>query len=410
MIPLRGGGGLQPAAVLVFASLAALGRAEVQGEGRTPRPAVDPYTQGDPQAAKSAGYVSFGPFLWGDDHTSERVQAVLGGEPLIWVETAHFRLGSSLDEYDFPSDRIERKKLEGELARLKERLSGLKGKVKKLDPWLRLHLYALRLEDLYSDFLREFALEESEFPGPAGARPMGRGPYLGMADKFTVLLLEKKSALARYTSTYCEKAWEASFRYYFTKSDGLFCGLSYDALEGELQNDLVFHYALVFLVTQNLYGGFRGYDSEGPVWWQEGLARWFARKVDPRCLLYTAGKDETLRDELEADWEPKVRARVGHAYFPSVEEMLAWKDPEEWEFSRHMMAWSRVDFVLRRDRAKARALLMDLREPIPWSPERPREELLAERSRNALQSALGKDLAAFDREWAAWVFENYAKR
>jgi hypothetical protein len=409
MFPARGSVTPGFAAALVLTAALPLSGG-TQEEGRTPRPPVDPYTKGDPAAMKAAGYVSFGPFLWGDDHTNERIESVLGGEPLIWVETEHFRLGSSLDDYDFPSDRLERRRLEEEIARLKGRIPGFNGKVKKVDPWLRLHLYALRVEDLYATFLREFALRDEDFL-PADPSSPERGPYLGMKDKFTVLLVEKKSALARYTSTFCGQAWENSYRYFFSKTDNLFAGLSFEILEGELGNDLAFHYALTFLLTQNLYLGFRGYGGEGPIWWQYGLARWFARRIDERCLLYTAGKDETLRDEEEARWEPKVRSRVAQGFFPSAEEMLSWDDPSDWEFSRHMMSWSRVDFVMRGDPAKRRALLLALKEPVPWTSGS-REALLAQQWTQAFQ-ALGDGtdgLAGFDQAWAAWVLKTYSKR
>ncbi len=415
MIAMNGGGRCGPVAVLVLAGVLSGAAApaapqEREGQGRTPRPEVDPYTKGDPAALQRAGYVSFGPFPWADEHSSEQIEQILGGEPLIWVETAHFRIGSSLDVYDFPSDRVERKRLTAELGRLEERLPDFKGKVKKLDPWLRLHLYAMRLEELYASFCEEFSLREEEFPAYPGARYMGKGPYLGMSDKFLVLLLEKKSALARYTATFVGEAWDNSYRYYFPKSDNFFYGITFEALEGTYQNDLVLHFAVVYGMVQNLASGVRGYSHTGPEWWKRGLANWFARRIDDRCLLYTAGKGETVREEQEARWEPKVRARVEHGFFPSIEEMFGWKDAVEWEFSQHMLAWSRVDYIMRRDDKTARNLLMEFQEPVPWTGDTSRDVLVAKQFDRAFRTATGQDPAAFDKAWAAWVRENYAKK
>ncbi len=415
MIAKNGGGRFGPAAVLVFVAVlsgsgARVSVQEKEGQGRTPRPEVDPYTRGDPAALERAGYVSFGPFPWGDQHNNEQLADVLGGEPLIWVETAHFRIGSSLDVYDFPSDRVERKRLTAELERLEEKLPDIKAKVKKVDPWLRMHLYAMRLEDLYASFLEEFSLRAEEFPAYPGAPYMGKGRYLGMSNKFVVLLLEKKSALARYTSTFAGATWDNSYRYYFSKSDNFFFGISYESLEGSYQNDLALHYALVYGMVQNLASGVRGYSHDGPEWWKKGLASWFARRIDERCLLYTAGKGETIREEKEARWEPKVRARVEHGFFPSTEEMFGWKDAGEWEFSQHMIAWSRVDYIMRRDDKTARNLLIDLQEPVPWTGDISRDALVVKQFDRAFRTATGQDPAAFDKAWAAWVRANYAKK
>jgi hypothetical protein len=389
-------------------ALASLAGAPLRAQAGDDRPAVDPYTKNDPAAREAVGYVSFGPFLWGDDLTNERVAAALG-ESFLWVETAHFRLGSTLDACDVPSDRVERKRLEGELTRLAKRLPGLKGKPKELDPWLRLHLFAQRVEDLYADFERAFDLAPGDASAPAGGS--GAGPYLGMRDKFGVLLLQKGSTLARYTTSYCGTTWSDAYRYYFSKTDGLLAALAVDAFEPELRNDLTIQYALVFLLSQNLYAGFRGYDGDGPTFWQQGLARWFARPIDERCLLYTAGKGETLRGEEDARWEPKIRARVANGIFPPSEEMIGWQDPGSWEFSRHLILWSRVDFVMRAEPAQRRAFLEALQAPA--GPESASPAEVESRRVRAAFEALGygpDELARFDRDWSAWVLKNYAQR
>ena len=71
----------------------------------------DPYTKNDPAAMAKAGYVSFGPFTWGDDHDTLQIEHILGDEvKLRWIETAHFKIGSSLPEYSVPRDEKEERK------------------------------------------------------------------------------------------------------------------------------------------------------------------------------------------------------------------------------------------------------------------------------------------------------------
>src|SRR5262245_53415678 len=190
-----------------------------------PFPKIDPYTKDAPDAKTKAGYASFGPFRFGDAHTTTQIEETLGGIPLIWVETEHFKLGSGLPEYAIADDAQEKEHIRAELERLAARLPDVKPKLKKLDPWLRLHLYAQRLEDLYRGFLAEFDLEESQFPNapPDPKRRtgpyMGEGRYLGMSSKYTVLLFDKKSALSRYSSVHLGQEFVGPTRFYFSTID-----------------------------------------------------------------------------------------------------------------------------------------------------------------------------------------------
>jgi len=395
---------------LALALLAPLA-APQKKEGREPRPELDPYTEAEPAAMEKAGYLSFGPFLWAGSATTEVVEETLGGVPLLWVETAHFRIGSSLDEIDLPEDRDQKKHLDKEIAELKQRIP-LKKKPKKLDSWLRLHLFAMRLEKLYADFQETFGLSDDEFPSPAGARPnLGAGPYLGMRDKFVVLLTEKSSSLARFTGTFCDATVESSYRYFYEASDTLFFGMSMETLEGDYATDVGLTFGVVFGVTQNLTNGFRGYTHAGPVWYNLGIARYFARQVDTKILLYTASTAAAVRlNEEDTEWERKVRARVDHDFFPTMEEVISWPDYDDLEFNDHMMIWSRADFLLSLDQDVRRAFLMAMEEPVPWGGEGTREEALAKQFHDAIPAATGMDYAAFDEAWAAYVKKNYRKK
>ncbi len=116
---------------------------------------LDPYTKGKREALDRLGYVSLGPFPWADGHTSEDLRETLGGVSVIFIETEHFRIASSLRACVRSNDSAEKKLLKAEFARFKKRLGKFKPG-KELDPWLRAHLYAQRLEEIYTDFLERF--------------------------------------------------------------------------------------------------------------------------------------------------------------------------------------------------------------------------------------------------------------
>ena len=101
-----------------LAALLALGAVLSAQEKLEPFPKVDPYTKNGREKFELAGYVSLGPFRFGDDHTTAQVEATLAGVPLIWVETEHFVLGSALEEYD-PEKPEEIAELKLELERLR---------------------------------------------------------------------------------------------------------------------------------------------------------------------------------------------------------------------------------------------------------------------------------------------------
>src|SRR5260221_3805982 len=109
---------------------------------------TDPYTRGAKEELARAGYASLGPFHWADGIETQDIEETFGGLRVLWVETAHFKLGSTLPTYECPPDDLEKTRLKDELARLGKRLPRARREAAKLDPWLRLHLYAQPLDEL----------------------------------------------------------------------------------------------------------------------------------------------------------------------------------------------------------------------------------------------------------------------
>jgi len=372
---------------------------------------VDPFTKSDPEIIAKAGYASFGPFRLGDDHTTDQVEKALEGVPLIWVETAHFKLGSGLPEYTLPSDDQEKRRIQAELERLGKKLPDVKAKPKKLDPWLRLHLMAQRLEDTYTEFLAQFGLKETDFPsGPLEAKAesaagpyMGTGRFLGMPAKYTVLVFDKKQHLERYTAIYFGQKAEAPLHKHLTGVGALFYGTAAEFLTGEYDNDTALTCALVWGVTQDLAAGFRGAETTLPFVWSEGLGHWFARRTDPRFHFFSGADPAKNRITDEWNWALGVRARVERKVFPSTEAMLAWNETDALEWADHLVLWSRVDFLMSREDGAAGKLLRRLKEPAAEGAE---ESGLA-RSQAALLAAVNLAPAQFDEAWSEWVLKTY---
>ena len=75
---------------------------------------------------QKVGYVSFGPFPFGSNHTTLQVGDLLGTEPLRWIETAHFRIGCALSGVPL---RVEEDWREAWVQRLKPELKRLATKL-----------------------------------------------------------------------------------------------------------------------------------------------------------------------------------------------------------------------------------------------------------------------------------------
>ena len=359
--------------------------------------------------------MSFGPFRFGDDHTTQQVEGILGGIPLIWVETAHFKLGSGLPECRIGEDKREKERLKAELARLDERLPDVKAKPKKLDPWLRLHLYALRLEDLYAEFQQHFGVKDSDFPmapsDPSKPKPasyMGEGPFLGMPSKFTVVIFDRKSHLGRYSSVFFNTTLTSSYRWHLPETGSLLFMTAAELLEGDYANDSALGCDVTTGVVQNLANAFRYHAYDVPLFWSEGLAHWFSRRFDPRFHFFTGTDPTKIRTKDEWNWAPSVRNRVEHEVFPPTSAMLTWQDPNALEWADHLIAWSRIDYLMAREDGAAAKLMRLMKEPLP--PADQGAGSAAERTARAFHEATGQDPEQFDAAWSQWVLAEYPKK
>lgn len=391
-----------------LAALLALGAALSAQEKLTPFPKIDPYTKNGREKFERAGYVSLGPFRFGDDHTTAQVESTLAGVPLIWVETEHFKLGSGLPEYELSADKAEKERLKGELEVLATRLPDVKVKLKKLDPWLRLHLFALRLETLYSDFQRSLGLQDSDFPklgGDVGDSSMGQGPYLGMGAKYTVLVFASKAHLRRYATAYLRGQSETASSVKFAASDAWLFVSALDLLPPGYESDTALSAYLAANVAGNLARGLRGGRGAVTPPVLQGLGHWFARRIDPRYPVFESTDPTRLLGQSQ-DWAKEVRTRAEHKVFPSTEELFSRADLDTLEWADHLVLWSRFDYLFAREDGAAGQFLRRLQEPL--AADAPIDSVaLAARSRAALEAAVGVSLAAFDEAWSEWVLKTY---
>jgi hypothetical protein len=400
------------------AALAALLAAPLAAQ-REPKPEkvdafADPYTEGDPARLQALGYAALGRFLWLGDVPTTQVQQILGDDVAIFIETAHFKLASTLRSFPWPRDKEWRAALRAELDALAEACPSFRIKPRSLDPWLRAHLYARRLEALYTDFCTRFAIDQKAFPKERGsartADYLGEGPYLGQPEKYLVVLTHKALSAGTYTRAFHGVAASDSTRHNHVDQGALAVVVADEFAEKTLRDDRNLHSHVVYLVCHNLVDGYKFYWQTIPAWLSEGIPLWFGRQVHPKFLNF-AGTDTTGSTVLEAhEWERRVRLRVEHDVWPEAGALCKVMAASELDFVEHMMVWSRVDHLLQNEPAKFAAFLARMKAPMTDEARLPTTAEVLQRQEQALREELGLDYAGFDEAWAQYVRAKYPKK
>lgn len=368
----------------------------------------DPYTGGGSAAALAkAGYVSLGPFPFADNHTTADVEALLGSEPLCWIETAHFRIGCALSPLGFRGMGPDwTKRVRGELKRLQQRLPDVRPDAKLLDPWLRAHLIAQRCEEFYAAFLGDLGVSDSVFPDEHGDDPDGPpaefhgvGPYLGMAGKFAVLIVQRTSSLARFTRAYQGTETVDPLRIHFAGSGVLAYVIAEETNKSLMRDDEALCTHLVYNLTVNLVNGYRGYSHELPPWLVLGLAHWHSRKVCPRYPAYERKiKDERL-DSPFWEWQPRAQGLMQFGAFEPLRQLMAREDGTVFGMEQHIQSWFFVDYLMRTQKAAFMRFLHGMKDPFHARRKLPTwDEVLALQD-DLLRADFGMDAAALEAAW-----------
>ena len=368
---------------------------------------VDPYTGNDAAAMQQAGVVAYGPFPWADHHSTTDVDRVLGEKRVLWLETAHFKLGSSLKSTPWPENAEARKFLEQEVKALRKKLPKVPEKPKKLDPWLRLHLYAQRCEKAYADCQELLGVTDADFPA-RGQAPR-EGAFLGLPGKFLLLTFQKQSDMARYMDRFCNQKVDKSMRHYHDKTCQMLLAVAMEGLDGIDESGL--HAHVLFATWQNLINGYNGFSYPLPLWFGEGLCHWYARKVPTEFLSVQIKDDEAVAEEKQHNWPVKVRRRAQHeATCFKFDDMAEWAKWEDMGYHRHAQSWSRMDFLMQQDKQKVGLMLRQLKAVPPDNTFEGQAPVLRTLAKKLVVELFELDGPAFDAKWREWVLKTYPKK
>lgn len=336
----------------------------------------DPFTGGEEKGMKALGIVAYAPMPWVDGKRTGDVEKILGENRILWMETEHFRLGCTLGAAAAPEDPEARKLLGAEMQRLKKRWSKMPDRASRIDPWLRFHLYAQRCEELYEDFAKL-----------CGHDPAAK-TFLGQKDKFTVLLFQKKSDLARYLDSFCGRKSESSQRHYYGGSQAT--GIVITAENQDFYDEPGVHSIFRF----NLLQAFMDARGGAPYWLSTGVAHWYERQIPSNLITCAIRDDESVDQYTQHKWKEKMKARAPRETLCiPFAQLCKETDLGYWG---HVQAWSRVDHLISVDRGKFSEFLTGIKGGASAAAQ---EQLL--------QQVYGMDGPTCDAKWRDWVAKAY---
>lgn len=368
---------------------------------------VDPYTKGDRELELALGYARVGFFPWRSGEDTLTVQENIGGIPMIWVETEHFRIGSSLGSYTLCNDKLEKARLKKEIKRLEGKIGRMKlVSKKKLDPWLRMHLYAQMVEDLYAKFMEDFKLDKTKFPP--------NRMHLGHKDKFLLLMCQKNSEFGRYLKTY-ENSEATSFFRTGWMDEGMIVAASIEGTnkdwssEKSAPTDTMFRCMVAASITTNFVDGYNDNQFRAPRWLAFGMAHLYLKSLDERWPRFDGRTVVYDMNNDSWDWEPRVYKLVKNDFYADCKKMFSFLEYTDLNERDHLVCWSKLKFAME-------VLKVDLNGFLKATCPRAMGDIRPTAAESiAMQTKAFADHfditpEEFDKQWAKHVLKKYRKK
>jgi len=306
-----------------------------------PKAEICPWCKNDPDTMKRAGVVSHGPMpiaKW----TSDQLVTQLPAAQWLFLETAHFRWASSLPGYAVELDDQER--VEAELARLRVLLPSVPAKVKKIDPWMRLHLIAMKGEEFYARFQKLLRVTDADFPeARKGDGPfMGDGRFLGEKNKFEVVLHSQRATHNMFTKDFSGAQVNGALRWHFEGLHKMLASIPCE--DPDLKKDRLLFPHIVHNLSHLFFCAYKHFSYDPPVWIDEGLALAMEKEIDPRSAT-NEGEEGTYRDaKAPADWPEAVRKLIARGRHKTTAELMYLKDVGSMDQDALLTSWSIARF------------------------------------------------------------------
>jgi hypothetical protein len=363
-----------------------------------------PWCKNDPKLMAAAGVVSHGPIAIGppaaDGGPGSAAIAALPGGQWIFLETAHLRWASGLGEEKV--DLQDRERVEAELDRLRKVLPSVPRKPRRIDPWLRLHLFAMRGEELYARFQSLLQVTDADFPERRSADGpyMGDGRFLGEREKFEVVLHPTRSAHKLFTAGFTGVQVTDSLREHLRPAHKML--VSIPAEDSDLQRDRDLFPHVAHNLSHLFLCAYKHFSYDPPIWLDEGLAHALEKEINPESTT-TDGEEGALRDTKgPKDWSEAARKLAATNKAANFATLLHAKSFSELDMDLQIAAWSRVCFLLEEKPEAFAAFLGGVKGQLD-AQGYPTGNDLPDLQRRLLKELFGWTPADFDAAWEAWA-------
>lgn len=389
----------------------------------------------DPELMEAAGVINHGPFMFFKSDSAE-VQNHLGARDMVWLETAHFRIGSDLKPWKIPV--ADKKAYRAELAEFAETFPSIDPKkTKTLDRWLRLHLMAWRMERAYAHLSEVFGYTDEQFavtpeeqifidasdstwkedlaadylerPARAEGMPnwVGLGRYLGMPMKFEIMMMHYEADFLETKKHYIghldphPQRWHNTWRPPNTEPVSRSMWFGFSTLADKMKHDQHVHNALLHNVTINILDGFMLYLVEAPVWIRSGLGHYMSRRNSMDYNFYDPPDEGATEMEKDASkWKPLVRKYVTKDDAPGFSELSRLRSFGDLTFEAHLCSWSKLMFLMEHDDKAFAKWIVQLKTD-------PNQTNNLDAQRKAFKDNFGWTFVQADAKWEEWVLETY---
>ena len=360
-----------------------------------------PYCHGDPALMAAAGTVSHGGFEFGNADT-EAVEALMPGLDFFWIESEHHEIGYTLGHYKIAQS--EKNKIRAELARLAEALPDVPAKPRTLDPWLRLHLYAQRMEEVYDVFLEVMQVEDSVFPSGdspwvLGTPYFGEGPHLGQKGRYEILMLPTDDDQVTFLLEHFGLSIRTTQKWNVVDRDTL--STITNVRENGLRSDQAMHNHLAFNQIHNFVDGYKHYSYETPLWIKEGLAHYVERSLSPDFNSFSFAEGGIASEFNKSDWQDAVRKLIQGNDASRLAELMNRESFSDFTRADHLTCWSMTAFLLE-DHADGYACLNARLHGLKGEDGYDDGSNMKDRHREDFLECIGMNYARFDQAWKEW--------
>ena len=363
------------------------------------QPDVCPWCKNDPDKMAKSGLVSHGPIPVGP-HGSEAIVSALPAGQWLFAETAHLRWASALGPLNVELD--DKKRVLAELDRLRVLLPDIPKDPKKLDPWLRLHLLAMKGEEFYARFQKLLGVSDADFPESRQMdKPfMGNGKYLGEKEKFDVVVHSTRSTHYLFTKEFCGAQVTETLRWHFKDPHKLL--LSVPAEDPDLKKDKWLWPHVVHNLSHVMFCAYKHFSYDPPIWIDEGLALAMEKEVEPESTTHE-GEEGSLRETKgPKDFALAAKRLVGTTKVRSLAELTEVKEFGELSQEDQVAVWSRARFLIEARPVECAKFLGGIKGQLD-EKKLPTGTDLPGLQRKLLQEIGGWTTFSFDDAWKAWV-------